>query len=150
MRRVSHPPLPNCMLICFVSRCVSPRAASPNPSSRGSSCGIDEEVAGVLSDPELRNGKDRLVRTFPAIHEALLLVTMNRILAPAAADLARRQVHQPRAHRRKSKGSVPCMVFLYCHLMIMKGYICDDPTRMANSAPCVNQDIVDKVRRNVF
>jgi hypothetical protein len=102
-------------IVCsFVSSlgCVSLRGASPNPSSRGSSCGIDEEVPGVLSDPELRKGRDRLVRTFPAIHEAPLLVTMNRLLAPAAADPARRQVHRPRAHRRKSKGSVPTRMIL--------------------------------------
>jgi hypothetical protein len=43
---------------------------------------------------------------------ASLLVTTNRLLAPAiAVNPARHQMHQPRAHRIKSQGSVPACMF---------------------------------------
>jgi hypothetical protein len=60
--RVLH----HCMLICSLGG-VSPRAASPNPSSRGSSCGIDEEEPGALLGKlarETRKGRDTVVSAF--------------------------------------------------------------------------------------
>ncbi|KAH9985908.1 hypothetical protein BJV77DRAFT_1071204 [Russula vinacea] len=95
-----------------------PRAASPNPSSsRGSSCGIDEEVPGALSEQpplETRKGRDTLV-TGPS--------------------------------RRKSRSPLSAQVKSTSRKSQESGYVCDDPTgtAAANSAPCVNQDIVDKL-----
>ncbi|KAF8498194.1 hypothetical protein F5888DRAFT_229651 [Russula emetica] len=89
---------------------TSPRAASPNASSRGSSCGIDEEEPGLdQPPPEMRRGRDRLV-----------------------AGPSRRRSRSPsNAPAKSAPQKKP------------GGYICDDPTAAANSASCVNQDIVD-------
>jgi hypothetical protein len=56
--------------------------------------------------PEMRRGRDRLVRIFHAVGLAFS-DNMNRLLVPAGVDLARRQMYQPRAHRRKSQEFVP-------------------------------------------
>jgi hypothetical protein len=91
--------------------CISSRAASPNPSSRGSSCGIDEEEPGLEQPPpKMRRGRDGLVCIFHAIFDLAFSNNRNRLLAPAAVNLARRQMHQPRARRRKSQEFVPA-----CH-----------------------------------
>jgi hypothetical protein len=63
--------------ISFDPGCGSPRAApSDTSSSRGSSPGIDDEERGVLLEqpvPEIRRGRDTLVRTSLIILVSLLV-----------------------------------------------------------------------------
>jgi hypothetical protein len=158
VRRVPGSSSSNHALMLF-SGYSSPRAAQPDSSSsRGSSPGSDEEVPGVvLEQPalEVRRGRDTMVRTSFGILVSHL-VTTGRLRDPAAMNVAccrMRVLLQPRTLRGKSLKSVAAFddYLVDDNLTILKGFICDDPTGdTGNSAPCVNQDIIDKVSEILF